>query len=81
MEKNTHKKQDAKGNKLSEAIGKGINKKHLKKVLDERQLFISVRAGESRKAQFIASCKILEISQSDALNIAIDTIIKKAVKL
>jgi len=33
--KNKFKKVDAKGNRLPEQIGKGINKEHLKKVMKE----------------------------------------------
>lgn len=36
--KNTYKKQDAKGNELSEEIGKGINEVHLKLVLQAREV-------------------------------------------
>lgn len=37
MEKNKHKKSDSKGNKLSEQIGKGLNEKHVLKVLKARE--------------------------------------------
>ena len=36
MAKNKFKKVDSEGNKLTDEIGKGINKKHLKKVMADR---------------------------------------------
>ena len=79
--KNSYKKKDAQGNPLSETIGKGLDKVHAQKVLNERNKFISIRVSKMEKEMFIMSCKALNLNQSDVLNMAIKKTILKASEL
>ena len=57
--KNTFKKSDANGNELAEEIGKGINKEHLEKVMEERKFndIITFKLPAKLKEDFVANCK------------------------
>ena len=74
------KKVDAKGNKLSEKIGKGIDEIQAKKATDYRKKIIGVFVDPSVKSKFIMACAVLGVKQADILNMAIDETIKKALK-
>lgn len=52
------KKTDAKGNKLSEEIGKGINKEHKEKVLKARlsETVFQIRIPKNEKENFEKKC-------------------------
>jgi hypothetical protein len=65
--KNQFKKQDAKGNKLPEQIGEGINKNHLIKVLKEIRVndsSIHFRLPKEVHEQLIFECEKLQCTQS-----------------
>jgi hypothetical protein len=58
--KNEYKKRDAKGNKLPEQIGKGLNLEHCNKVLKERENLsetVSFRVTKVDKENFLKQCK------------------------
>jgi hypothetical protein len=57
--KNKFKKSDAKGNKLPEEIGKGINQDHLENVQKHRGLetTVSYRAKQGDVMDFQLTCK------------------------
>jgi len=56
--KNEFKKQDANGNQLGESIGKGIDEKHVQKVMDARKndALISFKLPTELKKEFINNC-------------------------
>jgi hypothetical protein len=66
MKKNNYKKQDASGNQLPEAIGKGIDAEHLKKVQDARNVdaMNSFKSREIDKLNFRDVCKELGLNVS-----------------
>jgi len=78
---NTHKKKDAQGNKLEEAIGKGINEAHTNKVIENRKRLIGVHVDVLVAEQFKKDCELLEMKQVDPLKIAIDSVAKRAKKI
>ena len=65
--KNEFKKRDAKGNQLPEKIGKGINKEHLEKVMNERNLLdeiITCKISKKDKEEFLKECAIMRLNPS-----------------
>ena len=76
--KNKVRKPDVNGNPLPEAIGKGINKIHLDKVLNEKNKIVGCFVTEQRKRLFKEACIKLGVKQSDVLNHVINDIINKA---
>ncbi len=56
---NRFKKEDSKGNKLPEAIGKGLNLDHLRKVEKARNLgsYIRFRISEKERIDFKLACE------------------------
>ncbi len=66
--KNEFKKQDAKGNKLPEVIGKGLNLENAKKAIEERKKddYIRFRCTKGDKINFKLACKRIEgLDESD----------------
>lgn len=80
MSKNKFKvnKPDVNGNELSETIGKGINEIHKNKALSARTQNVGIMLTRTRKEQFKRACIVLDITQNDALDLAISETIKKA---
>lgn len=66
--------------KLPEAIGKGLNEIHAEKAVAARKSLVGVLVCPTRKEQFKMACEVLDVKQTDVLNLAIDQAIKKAVK-
>ena len=64
--KNKFKKSDANGNELPEAIGKGVDETHLKKVMKARNMDarITFKSKEIDKLNFERICKELNINPS-----------------
>tara|TARA_R110002167_G_scaffold243070_3_gene448645 strand:- start:1631 stop:1885 length:255 start_codon:yes stop_codon:yes gene_type:complete len=73
-------KTNSKGQPLSETIGKGIDKIHEAKALAVRSKLIGIQVTEFKKESFKLACEVLGVKQTDVLNSAIDSIIKKATK-
>ena len=64
--------------KLPEEIGKGLDEIHAKKAIDARGKLIGVQVTELKKEQFKLACEVLDVKQTDVLNLAIEETIKKA---
>ena len=65
--KNKFKKSDAKGNKLPEEIGKGINEEHLEKVLSEmnpNDSTLTLRLPRDLHIQLSKECDRMQVTSS-----------------
>jgi len=76
--KNTFKKQDSKGNKLPEEIGKGLNKTFCKKVLEQRTKSdtLRIRCTPFEKERLLNYCEAKGINMSDLFRPTLEKIVK-----
>ena len=81
--KNNYKKVDAKGNKLSESIGSGLNLDHFKKVKEARNMNCELRfrISEIEKLKFREYAKKFNVSESEILRNLVNNFVNGKIEI